>query len=89
MIDLNGNNLTLEQLVLIARHHELVQIDPSSRKKVAASAAFVEAVVDHEKPVYGINTGFGKLADVLISKDGVEKLQKNLLLSHACGIGGF
>jgi histidine ammonia-lyase len=89
MIDLNGNNLTLEQLVRIARHHELVQIDPSGRIKVAASAAFVEAVVEREIPVYGINTGFGKLADVLISKDAVEKLQKNLLLSHACGIGGI
>ena len=87
MIQLNGNSLTIESFVKIARYHELVQIAPEAIEQIVLASDFVNRIAENEKPVYGINTGFGKLADVSISKDCVETLQINLLRSHACGVG--
>jgi len=64
-----------------------ITLDPSCRDKVAAGAAVVERIVARGEPVYGINTGFGKLASVRIAADDVETLQRNLILSHCCGVG--
>lgn len=58
-----------------------------TRKKVRYSAAAVEKIVANGKPVYGINTGFGPLCTKLISPDQTQKLQENLLKSHAVGVG--
>jgi histidine ammonia-lyase len=62
-------------------------LDPSCREKVAAGAAAVERIVGKGDPVYGVNTGFGKLASVRIAAADVETLQRNLILSHCCGVG--
>ena len=62
-------------------------LDPSCRDKVAAGSAVVERIVAKGEPVYGINTGFGKLASVRIAAGDVETLQRNLILSHCCGVG--
>ncbi|MBX3566706.1 MAG: histidine ammonia-lyase [Rhizobiaceae bacterium] len=64
-----------------------VKLDPSCLDKVAAGAAVIARIVDKGDPVYGINTGFGKLASVRIPAGDVETLQRNLILSHCCGIG--
>jgi histidine ammonia-lyase len=64
-----------------------VTLDPSCREKVAAGAAAVAKIVAKGEPVYGINTGFGKLASVRIAAEDVETLQRNLILSHCCGVG--
>ena len=87
MIVLTGNRLTLEQLIAIARRRETVAIADAALSRIEASAKMVEAIVADGKPVYGINTGFGKLSDVRIDKSAVSELQKKLLLSHACGMG--
>lgn len=62
-------------------------LSPETRKAVNASAAAVKHIVVSGKPVYGINTGFGPLCTTLISHDQTQKLQENLLKSHAVGIG--
>jgi histidine ammonia-lyase len=62
-------------------------LDPACRPRVAACAAAVARILDAGAPVYGINTGFGKLAHVRIDAAHVETLQRNLVLSHAAGIG--
>ena len=62
-------------------------LDPSCREKVAASAAAVARIVAKGEPVYGLNTGFGKLASVRIEAADLAKLQRNIVLSHAAGIG--
>ena len=62
-------------------------LDPSCRDKIAASAAAVARIVAKGAPVYGINTGFGKLASVRIPAADLETLQRNIVLSHAAGIG--
>ena len=64
-----------------------LQLDPACADAVAASAATVERIVSRGEPVYGINTGFGKLASVRIEAADLETLQRNIVLSHAAGVG--
>ncbi len=63
------------------------RIDPASRPRVEASARVVEAIIAKGDAVYGINTGFGKLAQVRIGKEDLGTLQRNIVLSHAAGVG--
>ncbi len=87
MIILDGKSLTLDTFIRVARFKEEVKIAEESIGLVNKARAFVEEVVEKEQPVYGINTGFGKLSDVSVNKKDVSKLQENLLMSHACGVG--
>ena len=64
-----------------------VAIDPSCGARVAASAAAVERILARGEPVYGVNTGFGKLASVRIAAQDLAQLQRNIVLSHAAGVG--
>lgn len=63
------------------------RLDPASAPRIAASAAAVGRILAHGEPVYGINTGFGKLASVRIGDADLATLQRNIVLSHAAGIG--
>ncbi len=87
MITLDGSSLTLKQLMAIARDNEEIKISEQSIKKVNKASSFVKEISEGDRAVYGINTGFGKLSNVMIEKDKVELLQINLLMSHACGMG--
>jgi histidine ammonia-lyase len=64
-----------------------VRLDPAALPAVEASARTVEAIVARGEPVYGINTGFGKLASVHIGSNDLITLQRNIVLSHAAGVG--
>lgn len=64
-----------------------ILIAPTASEKIRKAAAFVDSVVRGSKAVYGMNTGFGKFAEVAIPNDKLDELQKNLILSHACGTG--
>ncbi|MDQ2860005.1 MAG: histidine ammonia-lyase [Pseudomonadota bacterium] len=64
-----------------------VKLDPATAPRVAAGAAAVERILARGAPVYGINTGFGKLASVRIDAEDLERLQRNIVLSHAAGVG--
>jgi histidine ammonia-lyase len=66
---------------------EPLAVDPASQAGVAASAAAVERILARGEPVYGINTGFGKLAGVRIKPADLAELQRNIVLSHAAGVG--
>lgn len=66
---------------------EPAQLDPSCHDKILASADAVQAILARHEPVYGINTGFGKLASVRIGDEDLETLQRNIVLSHAAGVG--
>jgi histidine ammonia-lyase len=79
--------LTLADLAAFARSHEPLTLDPRSRARLAAGADAVRRIVAQGKPVYGINTGFGKLAQTHIADDQLELLQRNLVLSHSVGVG--
>lgn len=71
----------------VYRDGESVTLDTSAQQKCAKSAEIVEKAAAGEAAVYGVNTGFGKLAKVRISPEDTAKLQRNLILSHCCGVG--
>lgn len=87
MITLEGHSLTLDDVKHVLYEQEKVQASKESWECVSKSRQAVEDVVNEGKTVYGINTGFGKMSDVLIEKGDVEELQLNLIRSHACGVG--
>jgi histidine ammonia-lyase len=87
MVRLNGNGLTLKTFLRVARDQERVTISPEQQERLQHANEYVQKVVQEERPVYGINTGFGKLSDVTINKCDTAQLQENLLKSHACGVG--
>ncbi|MBB5705982.1 histidine ammonia-lyase [Sphingopyxis panaciterrulae] len=64
-----------------------VRLDPAAASRIAESAAAVGRILAHGDPVYGINTGFGKLASVRIDAADLATLQRNIVLSHAAGTG--
>ncbi|MFH0803410.1 MAG: histidine ammonia-lyase [bacterium] len=84
---IDGESLTLEDVRLVAREKAPVEIRPDAYKKIRASRDLVEEALRDEKPVYGITTGFGNFKNVSIPAGDVETLQRNLLLSHAVGVG--
>lgn len=87
MIQLNGENLTLQVFQKIVLNGELAGATEESLSRVHDSRKAVESIVENGKVVYGITTGFGKLSDVFIDREHVEDLQINLIRSHACGVG--
>lgn len=87
MIKINGSDLTLAQIISVARENAQVSLEPAARERMGNSRQWVEAINRSEKPVYGINTGFGLFADKKISNLEISKLNRNLILSHAVGVG--
>jgi len=80
-------HLDLASLRRLSRGRPPVTLDPSAWPAVDAGAAAVQALVARGVPAYGINTGFGRLASTHIPDDQLELLQRNLVLSHAVGVG--
>jgi histidine ammonia-lyase len=78
---------TLAQLERIWRQELPAALVPSARAGVEAAAARIAAAAAGDVPVYGVNTGFGKLASLKIAPQDTAKLQENLILSHSCGVG--
>jgi histidine ammonia-lyase len=84
---LTGERLTLEEIVDVALRGRAVTVDDGARARVMVSRRLVEEIVGRHDTAYGINTGFGKLSDVRIAPEQLEDLQRNLVRSHACGLG--
>lgn len=79
--------VTLAQLERVYRTGAAVTLDPSARAGVDLAASRIAAAAAGTAAVYGVNTGFGKLASIKIAAEDTETLQKNLILSHCCGVG--
>jgi histidine ammonia-lyase len=86
-IPLGEPDLPLSTLIQLSRPGARITIAPPARQRVQAGRKVVEAAVASGATMYGINTGFGKLAGVRIPDDQLAQLQRNLLLSHATGVG--
>jgi histidine ammonia-lyase len=84
---LHPDSASLAQLERIWRGQGPVALDPAARTGIEASAAIIARAARGDAPVYGVNTGFGKLASVRIAPQDTETLQRNLILSHCCGVG--
>jgi histidine ammonia-lyase len=86
MTELDGDTLTLDQLVAIADDHVPVALAPTARERVVAARGVVDARAAGDAPVYGINTGFGSFAETRIGRGDLAALQVNLVRSHAAGV---
>src|SRR5690349_7441370 len=86
-VTLDGHSLSINDVVAVARRHASVAIDPAALTAVKQSRQAVEAAVARGQTIYGVNTGFGKLAHVRIPPDQARQLQLNLIRSHASGVG--
>ena len=86
-IALTGDGLTLADLRAVAEKRVGVTLAASARKAMTASRRVVDRAVTRNERVYGLTTGFGKFADVAVSPDEIETLQKNLIRSHSAGVG--
>ncbi|UCB52691.1 MAG: histidine ammonia-lyase [Candidatus Zixiibacteriota bacterium] len=87
LVRIDGDNLTLEEVEAVALRGAKVRILPKAVGKIKKCRKCVEEMVDAEQTVYGINTGFGSLCRKKISKKDIEKLQENLVVSHALSVG--
>ncbi len=87
MIEIDGQSLSLGQILSVAGAAEPVTLSPRARARVEASRKVVERIVTEGQTVYGVNTGFGRLSDVRVEPDQLKDLQLNLVRSHACGLG--
>lgn len=86
-ITLYPGTVALQALEEIYRSDVSIQMTPLARANVKASAEVVQRAIDGDQAIYGVNTGFGKLATVRIPAEQTALLQRNLVLSHCCGVG--
>ncbi len=84
---LNGSGFTLAELTDVADRGMRVELAPSARRAMAAARRVVDRAVRRGARVYGVTTGFGNFADVTIPPAQIEELQRNLVRSHAAGVG--
>src|SRR5690349_5331243 len=87
MLQLNGQQLTLQQIVDVAQSRVQVVLAHEARTRVERARSVVQDIVAEGRTVYGVNTGFGKLSDVSIDKADLLQLQLNLVRSHSVGLG--
>jgi len=87
MLHIDGKSLSLAELERIADGDNAVVLSGASRARMQKSRQLVDEMIRGGKAIYGINTGFGKLSDVRIPGSDLQRLQKNLIVSHACGVG--
>jgi histidine ammonia-lyase len=87
MVTIENGKLTIEEFIMVSRDRDALVLSESTRQRILASRKMLEKAAAGTQAVYGVNTGFGKFSEVKIGKDELKKLQRNLILSHACGIG--
>lgn len=87
MLVIDGNQLTIEDVVAVARHAQAVKLSATAVERINQSHHWVQAMIANPRPVYGINTGFGIFADQRIPNDDSALLNRNLILSHAVATG--
>jgi histidine ammonia-lyase len=87
IVVLNGNDLTIEDIVAIGVGDKQVALDPAALKRCAASRQFLEEEVAAKRIIYGVNTSFGPMCNKIIQDSEIEALQVNIIRSHAAGLG--
>jgi histidine ammonia-lyase len=86
-IILNGNDLTIEKVVSVARNNEKVELHPSSVDKIHKCRAMLEKKIKAHEIMYGVNTGIGEFSEIVLNDDQVKDFQKYLIYNHSAGIG--
>src|SRR5499426_2543762 len=83
---IDGETLTIEDVYQVAFERRRVVLHPDASKRMSRSRSVIEVIVNEDRAVYGVSTGFGKLSDVHIGRDQITSLQHNLVRSHASGV---
>ncbi len=86
-IALDGKNLTIEKVVQVARGREPVALAPEAKKRIEKCRALLEDKIGKREIMYGVNTGIGELANVVLTQEQVERYQRYIIYSHAAGYG--
>ena len=86
-IPLDGSSLTLDQVAKVALHDAKAALAPAAIESMLSSRSVVERLALGDAPVYAVNTGVGLLADVRIPPEALDRLQRNVIRSHAAGVG--
>ena len=86
---LEPGSLSLDDIINILDNNLILELSEDSKTKVDKSSSYVQEKIDSGDVIYGINTGFGKLASTSISNENLSQLQHNLVLSHAVGVGDY
>ena len=84
---INGKDLTVEQVISVCRHNEKVELTPEAKAAVKKARNYIEKKLEEKAVIYGLTTGFGKFANVVISQEETAQLQRNLIISHTCAMG--
>src|SRR3989338_5687157 len=88
-IILNGENLSLDQFIKGVRNGNHILLSEDAEKRVINARRMIADALNSKRIIYGLTTGFGALSDVVISEEQTKLLQKNILMSHAAGIGNY
>jgi len=86
-ITLTGTGLTVEKVVQVARENAPVVLDPEARKRIEKCRTLLEDKIQKKEIMYGVNTGIGELANVVLTQEQIEEYQRYLVYSHAAGYG--
>lgn len=86
---ITGENLKIEDVIKVAVKGEKVTLSHESIEKINKSRKYIEEIIEKGEVVYGVTTGFGKFCNIIISSEDTKKLQKNLIRSHAAGVGEY
>lgn len=84
---ITGENLTIEDLVEVARHHRPVEVHPDALERIKACRAMLEKKIEAHEIMYGVNTGIGEFSEIVLTDEQVMEFQKYLIYNHAAGIG--
>ncbi len=86
-IILTGKDLTIEDLIKVARHAEMVELHPDAIDRIKECREMLERKIDEKEIIYGVNTGIGEFSEVILDEEQTRLFQKYLIYNHAAGIG--
>ena len=86
-VTVDGQTLTPDNVATVAYDHTPVELSPTAREGIGLARQRIETLLESEEPIYGVTTGFGRLVEERIDADDRHRLQRNLLRSHAAGVG--
>lgn len=84
---LDGSGLTIEKMVMIARHGEKVELHPDAVTRIKKCRAMLEKKIEAKEIMYGVNTGIGEFSEVILDDEQVNEFQKYLIYNHSAGLG--
>jgi histidine ammonia-lyase len=84
---ITGNNLTVNDVVNVARHGQKIELHPDARNRINICRAMLEKKIAAHEIMYGVNTGIGEFSEIVLNDDQIKDFQKYLVYNHAAGIG--